>query len=51
MGFVIKNKENFALFVKKLLDWDFERIVVAHGEIIETNAKQVFENLCKRFID
>jgi len=50
MGFMIKDKQNFALFIERVLDWDFERIIVTHGDIIETNAKQIFSNLCNRFL-
>ena len=50
MGFVIKDKQKFALFIKKIQSHDFERIIVTHGDIIESNAKQIFGNLCERFL-
>jgi len=50
MGFVIKDKPKFALFIKKIQSHDFERIIVTHGDIIESNAKQIFGNLCERFL-
>lgn len=49
MGFMIKDKPNFTLFIEKILNWEFERIIVTHGDIIDVNAKQVFANLCERF--
>ena len=27
--------------LEKILSWDFERIIIAHGNLIETNAKSV----------
>ena len=50
IGFMIKDKPNFVLFIERILNWEFERIIVTHGDIIESNAKQVFANLCERFV-
>ena len=49
MGFMIKDKTNFALCIAKVQNWDFERIIVTHGDIIESDAKQIFAGLCERF--
>jgi len=51
MKFVIKNKPDFAAFIERVQRWDFERIVVAHGDIIDSNAKQLFSDLTARFLD
>lgn len=37
---VIKDKEAVANSINRLLQWDFQRVVVAHGTIVEENAKQ-----------
>ena len=50
IGFMIKDKPNFVLFIKRIQNRDFERIIVTHGDIIESNAKQVFASLCERFL-
>jgi len=50
MGFMIKDKPKFAEFIRSVQDWDFERIIVTHGDIIEENAKSVFTDLCVRFL-
>lgn len=50
MDFMHKDKANFCLFIKKIKTWDFDRIVVTHGDIIDADAKQVFASLCERFI-
>lgn len=51
LGFVIKDKKGFASAIRKISDWEFERIIVTHGDIIEKNAKQVFSQLCQRFLN
>ena len=37
--FMIKDREAFLRSIKTILEWDFERIVVAHGDPIEEDAK------------
>ncbi len=51
LGFMIKDKQAFASCISRIQDWDFERIIVTHGDIIKTNAKRVFADLCQRFLD
>lgn len=41
--FLIADKEAFARSLRKMLDWDFERIVVAHREPLVTAAKSAVE--------
>jgi hypothetical protein len=50
LGFVIRDKAAFAAFIEKIRTWDFDRIVVTHGDIIESDAKQVFSDLTQRFL-
>ncbi len=38
--FLIKDREAFIASIQSLLDWDFERIIVGHGDIVETEAKE-----------
>jgi hypothetical protein len=42
--FVIHDKHAFARSMNALLDWDFERLIVAHWNPIETGAKSVVQN-------
>ena len=35
----------------RILDWDFERIILAHGNIIESNAKAIAHNGWKKVLD
>ena len=49
-GFVIQDKEIFSSVIRKILHWNFDRIIVTHGDIIEKNALQVFTDLCTRFL-
>ena len=50
MGFMVKDKLAFADYVNTLRGWDFDRIVVTHGDIIEENAKQVLLELSGKFL-
>ena len=51
LGFIIRDKAAFAAFIEKIRTWDFDRIVVTHGDIIAADAKQVFNDLTERFLD
>ncbi len=37
---VIRNKDLLKQSIQKILAWDFTRVIVAHGSIVETNAKE-----------
>ena len=37
--FLVKDHEQFCRSVEALLAWDFDRVVVGHGEVIETGGK------------
>jgi hypothetical protein len=45
---LIADKEAFARSVRKMLEWDFERVVVAHREPLETGAKSAVERAMKK---
>lgn len=36
----VQNKEKLQKSVKKILDWDFQRVIMAHGTIVEYKAKK-----------
>ena len=38
---MIRDREAFAFSMKKMLKWDFEQIVVGHGEPIQNDAKRI----------
>jgi hypothetical protein len=40
----IKDRAAFAASVERMLAWDFDRCIVAHGDIIESNAKAVLRS-------
>lgn len=48
--FVIKDKLAFRDFLTTIADAQFERIIVAHGDIIEQDAHQTFMHLCSRWL-
>jgi len=39
--YIIRNKESFSKTLERILQWDFERIIVGHGDIIENDAKEI----------
>lgn len=44
------DKDKVKKSVKKVLAWDFERVIMAHGSIIENNGKQKFKEGYERFL-
>jgi hypothetical protein len=45
-----QEKEKVKRSVEKVLAWDFERVIMAHGSIIEKNGKQKFQEGYARFL-
>jgi hypothetical protein len=43
-----KDKEAARRSLMKILEWDFDRIIIAHGDLIEENAQQVALNAWRR---
>ncbi|WP_394389806.1 DUF4336 domain-containing protein [Shewanella woodyi] len=50
LGFTIKDKLAFSVFIKNIQQWDFDKIIVTHGDVITDDAKGVFAGLVERFI-
>jgi len=44
---MIRDRKAFALSMKKMLDWDFEHIVVGHGEPIQNDAKKIVARILR----
>ena len=44
------DKEQVKKSVEKILCWDFERVVVAHGRIVERNGKEKFKQGYEKFL-
>lgn len=40
----VTNRKHFKASIQRVLEWDFDRIVVGHGAIIETGGKRAFRN-------
>ncbi len=40
---VIKDKEAFRRSIRKILTWDFERIIMGHGEVVHGNGREKLE--------
>jgi hypothetical protein len=49
MGFMRKDKAEFSAFIEEVNGWNFDKIIVTHGDIIDVDAKEVFATLCERF--
>lgn len=45
--FAVKDKTAFQRSVQSLMKWDFDRIVVGHGEVIETDGKRQLRDALK----
>ena len=46
---IIQDRKAFSDFIKHIKTWDFDRIVVTHGDIVEVQAKQKFSRICELF--
>ena len=40
-----KDRTGYNQSVKRINNWDFERIIPCHGDVIESNAKGIFQNV------
>ena len=47
---LVKDKQAFAKSLTKILEYDFERIIVSHGEIVESGGKGIFEQAFARYL-
>ena len=44
------DKQKVSAAVEQVLDWDFERVIMAHGAIVEKDGKARFRKSYKRFL-
>jgi hypothetical protein len=49
--FAVKDKQALRASLDRIWDLDIERVVLAHGDILEQDAKQEIRRLCQRFYD
>ncbi|MBI2487041.1 MAG: DUF4336 domain-containing protein [Deltaproteobacteria bacterium] len=42
-NFILKDKSEFEKSIDYILGWDFERIIIAHGRIVEKDGKGIFK--------
>lgn len=45
------DRNAFTQSVQRINEWDFDRIIPCHGNVVETNAKGVFENVFSYFLN
>ena len=50
LSFVVKDRPAFEAFILKVRCWQFDRIVVTHGDVITDDAQAVFRTLTHRFV-
>lgn len=48
-GFSIKDRVAFRRFIETVRAWDFDRIIVTHGDIVEDRPRERLAELCQRF--
>jgi len=46
----VKDKESITKDAKAVVAWDFDRIIVCHGDVIETKGKEAFSEAWKAFL-
>lgn len=46
---MIHDKEAFRASIERLMEWDFDRIIVGHGEIIQHNGKEQLRQVLATF--
>ena len=46
-NFILKNKSEFKKSLDYILTWDFERIIISHGKLIEKDGKDIFADAFK----
>ena len=47
--FLIKHKPKFKQSIEQLLKWDFENVILSHGNIILGNGKQQIESALQKY--
>jgi hypothetical protein len=38
----VTDRRRMRMAVERILDWDFDQIIVGHGAVVENNGKEVF---------
>jgi len=49
VGLLHKERQAFNQSVQQIKAWDFDRIVVTHGDVIEAGASEHLHRLAERF--
>ncbi|TLD69846.1 hypothetical protein FEM03_16125 [Phragmitibacter flavus] len=45
---IIKDRAAFSRSIERLMAWDFDRVIVGHGRVIETNGKQILAGIWRK---
>lgn len=46
----VKDREAFGKSAKRIMGWEFDRVIPCHGDVIETGGKGVFEKMVDWFV-
>lgn len=46
----VKDKVSFGISARRILAWDFDRVIPCHGDVIETGGKDVFAKMVDWFV-
>lgn len=49
--FLASDKQAFIKSIKRIDQWDFNRLIPCHGDVVESGAKAVFKTVMEWFID
>lgn len=47
---LIKDKRAFSESIQEVMSYDFDRIIVSHGDIVDSNGKTVFKQAFKKYL-
>jgi hypothetical protein len=50
LRFLLKNTPEVRASVNTILSWDFQRIIMAHGNVLEANAKPAFKQAFQKYL-
>ncbi|MDH5230226.1 MAG: DUF4336 domain-containing protein [Gammaproteobacteria bacterium] len=50
LAWMIRNEKRFSHSIQTMLQWDFERVIVSHGEIVESGGKALLKKTFSNYL-